>query len=250
MRNVTAAGFSFLVCLLISTPFAFAKDELALKLLKSADKARGNEKLGLTWTCRLSTTEDGEKSEREFLIKAQGDNSYVEATQPSRTKGEVYIFNDRSMWFFKPSLKRPVSISPRQKLSGQAANGDIASTRYSRDYDATIEKAEVYDGEKTHVLMLKAKSNNLTYDRIRYWISDSKQLAVKAEFLTLQGQVFKTATIAYDNSIKIGSSVQPFVSRMTITDARNGKNQSIMEYIKPRRESHPSSIFNVGNLSR
>ena len=240
----------FAACLSLLTSRAGATDKLAMQLLEASDRARGAVKGGLTWHSKVTTNEDGANSEREFIIKAKGNDAYVEATQPARTKGEVFIFNDRNMWFFKPSLKRPVSISPRQKLSGQAANGDIASTRYSRDYEPTIEKTEVLNGEKTHVLLLKAKANNLTYDQIRYWVSDTKQLAMKAEFLTLQGQAFKVATMVYGNSLKTGANTTPFISKLTITDARFSKNQSIIEYSALKIEDHPASLFSVGNLAR
>ena len=42
-----------------------------------------------------------------------------------------------------------MSISARQRLTGLAANGDIASTNYARDYEGTIVGEEVVDGEPT-----------------------------------------------------------------------------------------------------
>lgn len=222
----------------------------AQKLLKASDRARGGIGEGLTWKSKVITTEDGDASEREFMIKAKGDNANVEALAPARTKGEVFLFNDRNMWFYKPSLKKPVSISARQKLSGQAANGDIASTHYARDYTPTIEKTEDFKGQKTVVILLKAKANNLTYDQIRYWINEKTQLAMKAEFLTLQGQPFKVAEMEYGNKLKVGGATIPFVSRLVITDAKFEKNKSIIEYQQPKVDDHSDSIFSVNNLSR
>ena len=57
------------------------------------------------------------------------------------------LFNDRIIWFVKPGLRRPVSISARQRLSGDAANGDIASTNYARDYEGTLAGEEAVNGE-------------------------------------------------------------------------------------------------------
>ena len=220
------------------------------QLLQASDRSRGGIKEGLSWKSHVTTVEDGEKTEREFLVKAKGNDAYVEAVAPARTKGEIFVFNDRTMWFYKPSLKKPVSISPRQKLSGQAANGDIASTNYARDYVPTLEKTEVIDGRKTHVLHLKAKAPNLTYEQIRYWIDDQKSIAVKAEFLTLQGAVFKIAKIEYGNNIVIDGKPLPFVHKLTITDAKFKENTSVIEYDSPKIEEHPASLFNVNNLAR
>ncbi|OYZ21679.1 MAG: hypothetical protein B7Y39_08745 [Bdellovibrio sp. 28-41-41] len=236
--------------LLLLTMTATVHAENALELLKESDKARGAIGDGLSWALTIDTEEDGEASSREFDVKVKGPDALVEASAPARNKGEVYIFNDRNMWFYKPTLKKPVAISARQKLTGQAANGDIASTNYARDYDPTIEKTEDINKEKFFVLMLKAKTDNLTYDKIRYWISAKSKLAIKAEFLNLQGQAFKIGELTYKNSIKAGGKTIPFVSELKITDAKFPKNISIIKYKNPKAEKLSDSIFNVNNLSR
>jgi len=228
---------------------AFAADS-ADELLKFSDRARGGLKDGVVWDAKIITEEDGDSSERTFTIKAKGNDANVEALTPARNKGEVFLFNDRNMWFFKPSLRKPVSISARQKLSGQAANGDIASTNYSRDYDATAAGSEKVNGEDATVLMLKAKSSQVTYDQIKYWISKKTKLALKAEFMTLQGTPFKVAVFEYKNKMTAEGKTFDFISKMTITDAKFPKNRSIIEYTKPKAESLPASLFNVNNLSR
>lgn len=239
----------FLICAFLFLPL-MAKADLAHNLLSASDLGRGGMKDGLAWKSKVITTEDDETSEREFMIKAKNDDAFVEALAPARTKGEVYIFNDRNMWFYKPTLKKPVSISPRQKLTGQAANGDIASTHYARDYDPTLEKTDTLDGKKVHVLLLKAKASNLTYDQIRYWITDDQKLAVKAEFLSLQGTPIKFGTMKYANTVSLSGKKIPFVSELIITDAKNPKNTSTIQYDSPKIADHPKSIFNVNNLAR
>lgn len=239
-----------LVCaVLLLRAVAFAA-ESADDLLKASDRGRGGLEEGIEWTANIETTENGDTSSREFLIKAKKHDAFVEALAPAKNKGEVYLFNDRQMWFYKPSLKKPVSISARQKLTGQAANGDIASTHYARDYNPTFEKTEDIQGAKYHVLLLKAKAKNLTYDQIRYWINDKTKLAMKAEFLTLQGKAFKLGYLEYKNVLKVGGKDIAFVSKMTIVDAKFNKNRSVITYTKPKLAEHPSAIFNINNVTR
>lgn len=224
--------------------------DLASELLEASDQGRGGIKGGIEWAGRVQTVENGSESNREFFIKAKDHDALVEATAPAKNKGEVFLFNDRRMWFFKPSLKKPVSISARQKLSGQAANGDIASTHYARDYTATLEKTEMLGGVKHHVLFLKAKAKNLTYDQIRYWVSDYTKLATKAEFLTLQGAAFKRGYLEYNNKLSVNGKVIPFVSKLTIIDAKYVNNKSILTYTNPKVVNHPNSLFNYNNMTR
>jgi hypothetical protein len=80
------------------------------------------------------------------------------------------------------------------------------------------------------VLDLVAKSKNTTYDRIRYWISIARKVGVKAEFMTVSGKRFKTATFEYDNRVPFDGRQYPFISRMTISDAIHPAHVSILTY--------------------
>lgn len=220
------------------------------ELLKVSDRARGGVAQGVSWNVKIKSWENELQTERNFQVKAKDVNAYVETSDIGRFKGEVYLFNDRTIWFFKPSLKKPVSISARERLSGQAANGDIASTNYARDYIPKLLKKENINGQSTFVLLLKAKNKTMTYDQIKYWISEKEKLGIKAEFLTLSGKVFKTAIFKYSNSIKFNGAQIPFVSEMIIQDALQASNKSILYYDKPVAEKISDNIFNINNISR
>lgn len=229
---------------------AFAAQPAAEDLLKDSDRARGAIQGGISWEIDVETLEDGATTKVHYLVKVKGVDALAEATQPARNKGEMMLFNDRNLWFFKPGIKKPVAISARQKLMGQAANGDVASTNYYRDYEGKIVGEEKIDGQDTWKLELKAKAKNVTYDGIRYWISKKDHLGVKAEFLTVSGEMFKSATMEYKNKIKIDGKELPFVSVMNIVDALKPTNKTWIRYSLPHPESHSDSIFNVNNLIR
>lgn len=221
-------------------------------LLKDADRARGGTKDGVTWDIEVEEiSADGESNKVSYLVKVLDNDALAEAQAPARNKGEMMLFNDRNLWFFKPGLKKPVSISPRQKLMGQAANGDIASTQYYRDYDGQVVGEEMIGGVATWKLDLKAKAKNVTYDRITYWIAKDKRVGIKSDFLTVSGELFKTATFEYANTLKDkdGKSY-PFVSKMFIIDALNKANKTNLVYSSPKLEAHAASLFNVNNLVR
>lgn len=248
----------YLSLLLLSLPLLAApakkpvvvKAPPAEKLLQLSDRARGSVQNGVTWDAKLISVEEGETSERKFTVKVKGDNALVEITEPARNMGEKFLFNDLVMWFHKPSLRKPVSVSARQRNSGQAANGDIANTKYARDYTGKVMGHEKIDGEEAWIVMLDAKSKDVTYDKIKYWISAKTGLGVKAEFMTLQGKPFKRAVFKYTNVITSGGKKLPFISEMVITDAEYPENKSTMIYYTPKETDLSEGIFNVNNLSR
>lgn len=247
-RNI---GFIFI----FATSFFLQKNVFAVppsaeELLKLSDRSRGGALLGLTWDVGLETIEDKEKMSLSYIVKAKDNDALAECTAPAKKKGETYLFNDRSLWFYKPGVKKPVSISSRQKLSGQASNGDIASTNYARDYQGKVVGEETINGELTYKLELKAKAKNVTYDAINYWISKERHVGVKAEFLTIQGKVFKIALFEYNNTLEVSGKQLLFVSKMTVTDAAFPENITILTYSKPFIKDHPTSMFNINNLIR
>ncbi|RZA25419.1 MAG: outer membrane lipoprotein-sorting protein [Proteobacteria bacterium] len=248
MVNLGAARIFAFGLLLSATAAVAAEDPKAI--LEEADRARGGVKSGVTWKVKLDSTEDGDTTSTTYKVRGMGNNAHVETLEPARSKGEIYLFNDRTIWFYKPSLKKPVAISARQKLSGQAANGDIASTNYARDYAGKIVGEEKVGSEDCWVLDLKSTADNTTYDAIKYWVSKSKKLGLKAEFLSLQGKVLKTAEFKYANTLKFKGKKFEFVSEAKLSDGNNKKNFSVMTYSAPATEEVPASLFNVNNLLR
>ncbi len=253
MSGVTrqlVAAFGSVVASCCFAVVASAQSPAAEMLLRDADRARGGVATGITWNATVEADEDGNRTSRSFLVKARDNDALVESLAPARHKGEVMLFNDRVIWFVKPGLRRPVSISARQRLSGDAANGDIASTNYARDYEGSVVGEETVNTEPAYRLELKARAKNVTYDRIRYWVSRRRHLGLKAEFLTVGGEVFKTAEFEYGNTLRSLAGEFPFVSRMTIKDATGAGTVTRILFEAPRAEPHPVTMFNINNVVR
>jgi len=243
------------IALLASTiaagpPAAPSGAPAATLLLRDSDRSRGALPEGITWTVELESQEEGTRKTKTMIVKARGVDALAETIAPPRNKGEVVLFNDRALWFVKPGLRRPVSISARQRFQGDASNGDIASTNYARDYSATVVGEDVVNGEPAWRLDLVAKASDVTYDKIRYWVTKRGHLGVKAEFLTVAGDLFKSATFEYGNRLRTGGETFDFVSRMTIRDAMGSGNVTTLTFSSPRPEAHAPSIFNINNVAR
>ena len=224
----------------------------ATQIVAASDRARGGGGLnGVRWTIDITGQDSGGPIDRRtYVVRASGDDSLAEATYPPREAGSRLLQNGRSMWFGKATLTKPVSISTRQKMVGPASNGDIASTNYAKDYDATMLRIEQVNGEDAYVLNLLAKNKFVTYDRIVYYVSVSRLVPLKAEFYTVSGKIFKTAVFEMNNRLDIDGKPQMFVSKMSIQDTIEKSNYSLLQYSEVRTQQFGADTFNLGSLNR
>ena len=230
-------------------PVASAAGLSAPQVLEKADRARGNVP-GLIWTVRMTSMEGSDQREEMVEVKARNEDVLATFVAPPRVKGQMLLMAGRNMWFIKPGVSKPVPISPRQKLMGQAANGDIASTNYSGDYEGIFKEEEAMDGEPCYVLDLTARSKNVTYDRIVYWVSKKRLVGVKSNFHTVSGKKFKSATFQYGNTLTYRGEQIPFVSKMVIQDAIRPQEITTLEYSNIVVGTIPDETFNLNLLMR
>lgn len=219
------------------------------EMLQKADEARGNAD-GIQWEITMDAMENGREQHRELQVVARGYNSLVETLAPANVKGQRLLMQDRNMWFAKPGLSKAVPISPRQKLMGTAANGDIASTNYAGDYKIVGAEEDTVQNEPCLVMDLQAIDSRATYDRIKYWISKKRLVGLKAEFYTVSGKMFKTAVFEYQNSITINGKPREFISRMIITSAIITADVTTINYSKPSIKKVADAAFNLNLLTR
>ena len=247
-RYLIVLVFTFIYCLSFSVssvhPQMNPKD-----ILRKADEARGNAE-GVEWEIAIESIEGGRQQQRTIKVTARGFNSLADFLAPPNVKGQKLLMLDRNMWFAKPGLSKAVPISPRQKLVGGAANGDIASTNYAGDYKIVQTSEDMVNKEPCYLFDLSAVDNRATYDRIKYWISKERLVGLKAEFYTVSGKMFKTATFEYKNSIIVDDKPREFISKMIITSAIIKEDVTTMGYRKPSIKKVPDSIFNLNLLTR
>jgi outer membrane lipoprotein-sorting protein len=217
------------------------------EILTKADEARGNTE-GVEWEIGIDSVEGGRQQQRTIRVTARSFNTLADFLAPPNVKGQKLLMLDRNMWFAKPGLSKPVPISPRQKLVGGAANGDIASTNYAGDYSVAHTSEDTVNGELCYLFDLSAVDKKATYDRIKYWISKERLVGLKAEFYMVSGKMFKTATFEYKNSIAIDGKPREFISKMVITSAVQKEDVTTMNFGKVLIKKVPDSIFNLNLL--
>ena len=123
--------------------------------------------------------------------------SLMRFSMPARDAGKLILKNGNDMWFYDPTSKASVRLSPQQRLLGQASNGDVATVNLAKDYKATLVATEdVQDGErktrKAHKLGLTARSAEVTYATIELWVDADNNRPIKGRFFAESSRLLKT----------------------------------------------------------
>jgi outer membrane lipoprotein-sorting protein len=211
----------------------FAED-----LLQEIDKYR-NPSDAYSMSVRIVSSRETEPA--SFLVYLKGNNkTLIKVLAPKKNLGRNMLMIDENMWVYVPNIRRSVRISLNQKLTGEAANGDISRMRWSGDYSYKIEKKDAKQWE----LLLDAVKQGLTYSKIRIWVDAKDKRPLKAEFLTLSGKTIKTAT--YEDYKQILGKKRP--SRIHIEDNLRKDQFSDIYLEKMENKNFPDSMFTEKSL--
>lgn len=218
----------------------------ATSLLKQSDGYR-NGWPAYSLRVKITNFESGKSDEEHFYEVSQKgtDKTYVEFLSP-REKGRHLLMLGDDMWIYLPDTSRPVRITPLERLSGDASNGDVARTNYAVDYSAEFLREEKIGNENCYVLNLTAKRKGATYQRILYWIRAHDARPVRAEFYLTSGKHIKSAT--FDEYAPVDGKLQ--LRRLTLYDEIRHNSHSILEYSNAAPRNLPDKLFYQGRSDR
>jgi len=167
---------------LSGTLFAGSPEEL----LKQVDRLR------YPWpsfTAELELKAGKIQQRWQVRVRENGD-ARVEGLS-DKEKGRTVLLLGDQMWLLLPGAKKPVKVSPQQRLLGPAAGGDIARFRFAVDYTVSGDKEEPVDGKPCRRLELQARRSSISFRTANLWTSlDGKPL--RAEFFLPSGKLAKT----------------------------------------------------------
>jgi outer membrane lipoprotein-sorting protein len=232
-------GF-LLACVLVSHAAPATPDAEAL--LKRSDTFR-NGWPAYVVRVKITDFESGKPDEEHlYEVSQKGtDKTYVDFMSP-REKGEHLLMLGDDMWVYLPDTSRPVRITPLERLTGDASNGDVARTNYAADYSSVFLRTEKVGTVECYVLDLTAKRKGATYQRILYWLRVPDARPVRAEFYLTSGKHIKSAT--FDEYAP--SSGKELLRKLTLYDEIRHNSHSVLEYSGATPRSLPDKLFNQG----
>ena len=241
---ILLVGFVF-ACVAVSRAATLATPD-AEAVLKRSDGYR-NGWPSYVLHVKITNFESNKADEEKlYEVSQKGtEKTYVEFMSP-REKGQHLLMLGDDMWVYLPDTSRPIRITPLERLSGDASNGDVARTNYAADYSPVYVRTEKAGGDDCYVLNLTARRKGATYQRILYWVRVQDNRPVKAEFYLTSGKLIKSAT--FDDFLSVGGRAQ--LRRMTLYDEIRHNSRSVLEYSGMAPRELPDKLFYQGRTDR
>ena len=234
-----------LALLLLATATPAFADEAA-DIVRDADRFRRPAE-SFVWKISI-TSHEAKKAPSvdgfEVFVKGSG-RSLVKFVAPPRNVGRSLLALGRDLWIYLPDAGKPVRIPFSQRLVGQVANGDVARADYSGDYDAKLLGEETVDGAACHVIDLKARTKDVTYAAVKYWVSKDGRRPVKAEFYAATGTLLKTGTFEGFKEVVPGAVL---ATRLTLVDGIRKDKSSVLDYGSIVVRDIPEKYFDKNSM--
>ncbi|MEF1174349.1 outer membrane lipoprotein-sorting protein, partial [Vibrio sinaloensis] len=75
---------------------------------------------------------------REYHVYTRENRESLVVFKSQVEQGQKMLMLGDNYWFVMPKSRRPIRITPMQKLLGEASVGDISTLTWSEDYHATF----------------------------------------------------------------------------------------------------------------
>lgn len=230
-----------LLCMLLAAP-AFAID--GTQLLQKVDRNLEPEAYEM-YRKLINIEPDG--SRKEFVlysVKKGKDKLLALFLDPPSERDRATLRLGENMWLYIPNVGKPVRIASLQSvIGGIFNNADILRLDYATEYsvESMTEDQEVYR------LALKAKTNEVAYDRLKMTVDKKTVLPTIIECYAASGLLIKTLT--YKDVKDFGKGIKRPATLETDSPLHKGY-KSVMLYGQIRARTMPDEVFTLEYLPR
>ncbi|MBF4336966.1 outer membrane lipoprotein-sorting protein [Vibrio anguillarum] len=199
----------------------------------------------------VSLYERGELDKtRQYHVYTKANRDSLVVFKSSVEAGQKMLMLDENYWLLMPKSRRPIRITPMQKLLGEASVGDISTLTWSEDYQSQLmgeEQIETPNGQPylTHKLSLLAVTEGANYQQIILWLEKENDFPIKASLYLRSGKLAKQAWFRAGE--KEG---RMRVTSMTLLDQIQPTKKTVVEYQHIEPMELDEKYYNPAYLTR
>ncbi|BDY04322.1 outer membrane lipoprotein-sorting protein [Ferrimonas sp. YFM] len=229
-----------LLLLLTLLPALVSAQSLTI-LLEQADQYR-LQSAAAKVVSRVTLYEQGVMSkQRLYHVYTRPELHSLVLFKSPQEQGQKMLMLGKDYWLMMPRSRRPIRITPLQKLLGEASVGDISTLTWSDSYHPLL----VSQDQREMQLELTAKAPGASYQKIQLWLEKDSGFPLRAKLYLHSGKLAKVARfIAGERGGHI------MVIAMELTDSIQPGKRTLVEYLDITPTSLPDKYFNPAYLSR
>ncbi|NVD08939.1 outer membrane lipoprotein-sorting protein [Vibrio sp. JPW-9-11-11] len=198
-------------------------------MVKNADQYRLDSKAAKVVSL-VSLFENGQLDKtRQYHVYTREERQSLVIFKSQVEAGQKMLMLADNYWLVMPKSRRPIRITPMQKLLGEASVGDISTLTWSEDYQASwVSNETVASGQQTILtnrLRLTAKTTGASYQAIDLWLDAHDDFPIKADLYLRSGKLAKQAWFERGTRDE-----QTRVTAMTLLDQIQPAKKTVIEY--------------------
>ncbi|GHV95551.1 outer membrane lipoprotein-sorting protein [Spirochaetia bacterium] len=172
--------------------------------------------------------------------------------QPAINRGEGYLKQGKTLWFYDPQSRRFNSTSSVERFQNtNARNSDFTRSTLADDYKIVGAADEKLGRFNCRVLDLEALTTEVTYPKMKIWISEDGLVRQTKDY-SLSGQLLRTS--AFPDYYQIGSRFVPrrilFVEELrgALINGKFENERTQISINKPSFEKVADSVYSKAFL--
>lgn len=166
-----------------------------VKILKQADAlvTFPDSDFSALYTFVQESPGQGNSTKQAMVFRRDKENTYlIVMVKPEDDKGKGYLKSGNNLWFYDPVSRRFTFTSAKDRFQNlNARNSDFTRSNLAGDYKVVGSARQKLGKFDCWVLDLEAKTDDITFPKIKIWISDDG-LVRKTEDYSFSGQHLRT----------------------------------------------------------
>jgi outer membrane lipoprotein-sorting protein len=227
---------------------AFAQD--VNKILKDLDELGDFDNQDFSAVYTIVSQKPGEKdsvSSVQLFRRDKKEQFTMIVLLPEVNKGQGYLREEDNVWFYDPTSRKFSFSSIKENIQdSEARNSDLTLRGFAVDYESTGVKEGAIGSIPVWIIDLKAKSDDVSYERLVLHVAKSQTVLLKEEAYSVSGRLMRTTV--YGKYVKLGGKQLP--SQIIILDELNPGERSQLTMTQQSVSAIPDRVFTKAYLEQ
>jgi len=233
---------------LVASGAAFGLD--VNKILKDLDELGDFDNQDFSAVYTIVSQQHGEKvsvSSIKLFRRDKKEQFTMIVLLPEVNKGQGYLREEDNVWFYDPTSRKFSFSSIKENIQdSEARNSDLTLRGFAVDYESAGVKEGTIGSIPVWVIDLKAKSDDVSYERLVLHVAKSQTVLLKEEAYSVSGRLMRTTV--YGKYVKLGGKQLP--SQIIILDELNPGERSQLTMTQQSVSVIPDRVFTKAYLEQ